>query len=124
MRIGEFSARTGVSVRMLRHYEKEGLLHPSRMPSGYRAYTSGDVDRVKEICLLNKAGIPLSAMRPLLGCLRSKPDTALLCEALQSRILAQLTRIDQQITALDESRRLLGALLAGSVRPEARQKQQ
>jgi len=48
MRIGELSARTGVSVRMLRHYEKEGLLHPSRLASGYRAYTSADADRVKK----------------------------------------------------------------------------
>lgn len=28
MRIGEISARTGVSVRMLRYYEEQGLLAP------------------------------------------------------------------------------------------------
>jgi len=124
MRIGELSARTGVSVRMLRHYEKQGLLHPSRMPSGYRAYTSQDAGRVKEICLLNAAGIPLSSMQTLLGCLRAKADAAPLCEALQSKIRTQLTRIDQQMAALDESRSLLGALLGGSVRLEADRKQQ
>ena len=30
MQIGELSARTGASVRMLRYYEEQGLLEPRR----------------------------------------------------------------------------------------------
>ena len=38
MQIGELSARTGASVRMLRYYEEQGLLEPRRTGSGYRDY--------------------------------------------------------------------------------------
>ena len=38
MQIGELSARTGASVRMLRYYEEHGLLEPERTESGYRVY--------------------------------------------------------------------------------------
>ncbi|MEU6192280.1 MerR family DNA-binding transcriptional regulator [Streptomyces sp. NPDC047061] len=38
MKIGELSHRTGVSTRLLRYYEQQGLLHPSRLPNGYRDF--------------------------------------------------------------------------------------
>lgn len=41
MRIGELARRTGVSERMLRYYEQEGLLRPARTTSGYRDYGEG-----------------------------------------------------------------------------------
>ncbi len=41
LRIGEFSSLGRVSVRMLRHYEKLGLLSPGETDAwtGYRSYT-------------------------------------------------------------------------------------
>jgi DNA-binding transcriptional MerR regulator len=57
MRIGELSRRTGVSVRLLRYYEEQGLLMPSRRPSGYREYGSGDAERVRRIRVLLAAGL-------------------------------------------------------------------
>ena len=40
-KIGEFSKLTQVSVRMLRYYEKAGLLKPAEIDhfTGYRYYT-------------------------------------------------------------------------------------
>ena len=40
MSIGEFSARTRLSVRMLRHYDAHGVLTPAAVDprTGYRAY--------------------------------------------------------------------------------------
>lgn len=34
--IGELAERTGTSERLLRHYERAGLLRPGRMPNGSR----------------------------------------------------------------------------------------
>lgn len=47
MRIGEISEATGVSARMLRHYEKLGLIEPgARTNAGYRVYDDVDLERI------------------------------------------------------------------------------
>ena len=45
--IGEFARLVGVSVRMLRHYDRLGLLEPARVDeyTGYRSYSTGQLDR-------------------------------------------------------------------------------
>ena len=50
VRIGELSRRTGVSVELLRAWEKRyGLLKPSRTASGYRLYSETDERRVRQM---------------------------------------------------------------------------
>lgn len=47
LRIGELARRTGVSVELLRAWEKRyGLLQPSRTSAGYRLYSAADEERV------------------------------------------------------------------------------
>lgn len=48
MQIGELARRCGVSARMLRYYETEGLLRPGRSPAGYRLYRPADITTVQE----------------------------------------------------------------------------
>ena len=38
MRIGELAARTGSSVRALRHYDRTGVLSSVRQDNGYRTF--------------------------------------------------------------------------------------
>ena len=60
-RIGQVSARTGLSTRTLRYYEELGLLSPSdRLASGHRVYASEDLRRLYRVCLLRQLGLPLS----------------------------------------------------------------
>ncbi|MFD8815682.1 MerR family transcriptional regulator [Streptomyces sp. NPDC059627] len=60
MLIGEVSGRSGVSARMLRHYESLGLLRPSgRTGSGYREYSADDVRRIFHIESLRSLGLSL-----------------------------------------------------------------
>ncbi|NMD57329.1 MULTISPECIES: MerR family transcriptional regulator [Tsukamurella] len=60
MRIGEVARRSGVSARMLRHYEALGLVHPSeRSSSGYREYSEGDIRRIFHIESLRSLGLSL-----------------------------------------------------------------
>ena len=56
MRIGELADRTGVSRRLLRYYEEQGLLVPSRADNGYREYGESHVDVVRQIAGLLDAG--------------------------------------------------------------------
>lgn len=59
MRIGELAARTGVSVHVLRVWERRyGLLTPSRSAGGYRMYGPQDEWRVRETARLREEGMP------------------------------------------------------------------
>jgi DNA-binding transcriptional MerR regulator len=50
LRIGELSRRTGVSVELLRAWEKRyGLLDPARSGGGFRLYSDADVERVQSM---------------------------------------------------------------------------
>jgi DNA-binding transcriptional MerR regulator len=50
LRIGELSRRTGVSVELLRAWEKRyGLLEPARSEGGFRLYSDADVERVRSM---------------------------------------------------------------------------
>nr|WP_246425280.1 MerR family transcriptional regulator [Streptomonospora nanhaiensis] len=58
--IGEVARRSGVSARMLRHYEALGLVRPSaRTGSGYREYSGEDIRRILHIEILRSLGLPL-----------------------------------------------------------------
>jgi DNA-binding transcriptional MerR regulator len=74
MRIGELAARTGVSRRLLRYYEEQGLVTPSRALNGYREYGEAHVDVVRQITGLLDAGLPTRIIQQLLPCL-DKPQT-------------------------------------------------
>lgn len=64
MLIGEVARRSGVSARMLRHYESLGLLRPSgRTGSGYREYSGEDIRRIFHIESLRSLGLSLREIR-------------------------------------------------------------
>ncbi|MET7325120.1 MerR family transcriptional regulator [Streptomyces sp. NPDC005549] len=60
MLIGEVARRSGVSARMLRHYESLGLVRPSgRTGSGYREYSREDIRRIFHVESLRSLGLSL-----------------------------------------------------------------
>lgn len=66
-RIKELSDLTKTSVRMLRHYDKIGLLKPSYRESyGYRCYTEPDLVRLQQIIALKYFGFKLSTIKDIL----------------------------------------------------------
>ncbi|MBF6090045.1 MerR family transcriptional regulator [Nocardia cyriacigeorgica] len=61
MLIGEVSRRSGVSTRMLRHYDALGLVTPSvRTASGYREYSADDIRRLFHVECLRTLGLSLT----------------------------------------------------------------
>ncbi|MBM7809864.1 DNA-binding transcriptional MerR regulator [Saccharothrix algeriensis] len=68
MQIGEVAARTGLSLRTIRHYEETGLVVPSaRSRGGFRLYTEADVARLMVIRRMKPLGFSLDQMRDLLA---------------------------------------------------------
>jgi DNA-binding transcriptional MerR regulator len=58
--IGEVARRSGVSARMLRHYDTLGLLRQvGRTGSGYREYSGEDIERILHIESLRALGLTL-----------------------------------------------------------------
>jgi len=63
----EFAQRAGVTVRALHHYDRLGLLKPSRYTdAGYRLYGERDFARLQQIVVLKFIGLPLKEIKRLL----------------------------------------------------------
>ncbi|MGW0232117.1 HEAT repeat domain-containing protein [Actinopolymorpha singaporensis] len=60
MLIGDVARRSGVSARMLRHYEALGLVRPTgRTQAGYREYSGEDIRRILHVEILRSLGLSL-----------------------------------------------------------------
>ncbi|GLI99534.1 Cu(I)-responsive transcriptional regulator [Sphingobium sp. BS19] len=68
MKIGDASSASGVSQRMIRHYEKIGLIGAApRRQSGYRDYSDADLHRLRFIANARDLGFPIEDIRSLLS---------------------------------------------------------
>ena len=102
MRIGELAALAAVNVQTLRYYERLGLLpQPARRTSGYRAYATDSVRRVRFIKRAQDLGFTLGEIADLLA-LRERSVSA--CEQVEARAAATLHRIDEKIRDLESMR--------------------
>jgi DNA-binding transcriptional MerR regulator len=113
MLIGELSRRSGVSVRMLRYYESQGLLRPARRASGYRLYDDAELLAVRRIRTLNAAGLKLETIRNILPCARDGSLEFEPCAEFKVSLRRQLVELDGRISELSDSRRILAAYLNG-----------
>lgn len=67
-KIGEFSNLVRVSPRMLRHYEKCGLLYPAEIDkfTGYRKYSAGQIPLISTIVALRDMGFSIDEIHDIL----------------------------------------------------------
>lgn len=69
LRVGELAALTGVSARLLRYYENQGLLPADRSATGQRLFDVEAVAQVRYIRQLLEAGLPTRVIRELIDCI-------------------------------------------------------
>jgi DNA-binding transcriptional MerR regulator len=113
MRIGELRRRTGVSERLLRYYEEQGLLRPQRRPSGYREYDDSDVTTVLHIRNLLAAGLSTTTIADLLPCMGADGDRLIAdCPELLIDLARERERISASIRELELARTTLDAVIA------------
>ena len=110
--IGDVAHRTGVSRRMLRHWEAEGLLEPAAVDpaTGYRRYTPAQAGRVHAIAALRSLGFGLDSIRNLLDPTLTAPR---LLEVLRDREQELTARIGADTRSLREVRRRLRSIENG-----------
>jgi DNA-binding transcriptional MerR regulator len=98
LKIGDVANRSGLSVKTVRFYCDEGLIHPvSRSPGGYRLFSEAVLAELALIRTLKAMEIPLQDVGRILESRRSGVCT---CSALQTTIRAKAGEIEQSITAL------------------------
>ncbi len=92
--IGEFSERSGISKRMLRHYDKLDLFSPIGLngENGYRYYSEEQLAELKKIQFLRDLGFTLQTTKELMG----KPlDLTMFTELLKDREVALTKDADE-----------------------------
>jgi len=110
MHIGDVSQLTGVTPRMIRHYEKLGLIPPPlRQQSGYRSYTEADVERLRFIRSARDLGFPLGETASLIE-LWQNPTRA--SSEVKIMALARAKALHLQAQELEKMRQKLVALAA------------
>ncbi|MEU3028483.1 MerR family transcriptional regulator [Streptomyces incarnatus] len=120
MRIGEMVRRTGVSERLLRYYEEQGLLSPERLPSGYRVYDEQDVETVRRVRALLAAGLTTDTIAKVLPCVREEGERlAPVCADLVAGLRKERERISRAIDDLQASRGLLDIVIEAGPQPVA-----
>jgi DNA-binding transcriptional MerR regulator len=107
LHIGDLAREARVSIETIRYYERRGLLSPPRRsPSGYREYTSADVDRLGFIRRAKALGFTLTETATLL---ESADDGSSLSVEQSAR--EKLMAIDEQRRELERTSRRLEALV-------------
>ncbi len=73
MNIGAAAAATGVSAKMIRHYEATGLVRPAaRRPNDYRDYGEHEIHELRFIRRARKLGFSIDEIATLLALWRDK----------------------------------------------------
>ncbi|MEU6532239.1 MerR family transcriptional regulator [Streptomyces sp. NPDC046928] len=98
--MGRVAELAGVTVRTLHHYDAIGLVRPSaRTAKGYRAYSAGDVERLREVLAYRRLGFGLREIADLVGDASTDPVARLL--QLRGLLLERRDRADAMVAALD-----------------------
>ncbi len=109
MTIGAVAQRCGLSVKTIRFYCDEGIIHPmGRSQGGYRLFGEEVFAELTLIRTLKAMDIPLQDVTRILQSRRSGVCT---CASLQATIRSKANDIEQKIEALRHLHHELNALL-------------
>lgn len=119
IRIGDLARETGVSVRLLRYYEAQGLISSQRTSGGHREFTVDATESVARIRLLLAAGLPTKVIRDVIPCFIGSGSDLDPC--VVDHLRARMTELDTRISDLTRARSALGDLLEASAPAPARE---
>lgn len=107
MTVSEVSKALGVSTRMLRYYEQEGLISSKhREDYAYRIYDENAVRRLRQILLLRKLRIPLKQIGIILNTADKSETVSILIEKIRE--------LEEEISSLKVIRDILSEVVERS----------
>ncbi|WP_077035361.1 Cu(I)-responsive transcriptional regulator [Pelomonas sp. KK5] len=119
MNIGEAAKATGVSAKMIRHYESVGLFPgPARTESGYRRYTERELATLRFIRQSRVLGFSIEQVRELLGLWQDRARPSRQVKALAR---AHMAALDAKLLELQQMKATLAHLVdccRGDERPD------
>ncbi len=119
MNIGQASKRSGVSQRMIRHYETIGLIpKAARRDSGYHDYDDADMHTLSFIRRARDLGFPINEIAQLLALWQDRSRTSADVKALALARASELKRKEQEIQAMRRSLEQLARNCHGDGRPD------
>ncbi|MET3762523.1 MULTISPECIES: Cu(I)-responsive transcriptional regulator [Sphingomonas] len=118
MNIGAASDASGVSQRMIRHYEKIGLVPAPPRRGSYRDYSDADIHRLRFIANARDLGFPIEEIRTLLGLWSDRARSSAEVKALAQSRAAELGRKVRALEAMRRSLTELAQSCHGNDRPD------
>lgn len=119
MNIGEASKGSGVSQRMIRHYEEIGLIpKPARRASGYRDYDDQDVHTLRFIRRARDLGFPIEEIGKLLALWHDRSRASADVKALATARAHELRRKEEEIRSMRRTLEDLARHCHGDGRPD------
>lgn len=98
--VGRVAELAGVTVRTLHHYDEIGLVRPSaRNAAGYRAYSAGDVERLREVLAYRRLGFGLREIADLVD--DPATDAVAHLRRLRGLLVEQRDHAAAMVTAID-----------------------
>jgi MerR family transcriptional regulator, copper efflux regulator len=117
--IGEAAAHSGVSARMVRHYESLGLLPAvTRTAAGYRQYAMRDVHTLRFIRRARDLGFSMDEIAGLLKLWQNRERTSADVKRIALAHIADLDRRIAEMSAMKDSLGRLAACCHGDSRPD------
>lgn len=101
--IGELAKETGTDPKTIRFYERADLLSPPRH-GRFRTYLASDVQRLKNVLMLRRMGVPIAQIRDLLaaagdgGNVLSGPRAAAALERHMQTLSERQAEVTEQIS--------------------------
>lgn len=119
MNIGAAAKASGVSAKMIRHYESVGLLvQAMRTDSGYRQYAHKDVSTLRFIRHSRDLGFSLDQIRELLSLWQNRRRPSRQVKLLAEAHIRELDAKMQELHAMKSTLEHLAQSCHGDDRPE------
>ncbi len=119
MNIGQAAAASGVSAKMIRHYERVGLVpRPERSDAGYRRYGAREVHTLHFIRRARDLGFSIAQIAELLGLWQDRERPSRQVKVLARTHIDALERKAQQLLAMKATLLHLVDCCHGDDRPD------
>ncbi|MDE8344152.1 MAG: Cu(I)-responsive transcriptional regulator [Acidocella sp.] len=117
--IRDASMSTGVSAKMIRHYESIGLISaPARTENRYRHYSQRDIHELGFIRKARDLGFPIEDIRHLLALWRDRSRSSAEVKAIALRHIAALDEKAAALQAMSATLKHLASNCHGDNRPD------